>query len=46
MTLNLRNDDSISMPTFSEITTMSEEEFTALVDQISAAFDMLSQMAA
>lgn len=46
MTLNLRNDDSISMPTFSEITTMTEEEFTALVNQIGAAFDMFSQMAA
>lgn len=46
MTLNLRSDDSISMPTFSEITTMTEEEFTALVNQIGAAFDMFSQMAA
>ena len=46
MTLNLRSDDSISMPTFSEITTMTEEEFTTLVNQIGAAFDMFSQMAA
>ena len=46
MTLNLRSDDSISMPTFSEITTMTEEEFTALVDQVTAAIEMFSQMAA
>lgn len=46
ITLNLRSDDSISMPAFSEITTMTEEEFTALVDQVGAAFDTFSQMAA
>ena len=46
LSLILRNDDSISMPTFSEITTMTEEEFTALVDQVTAAIEMFSQMAA
>ena len=46
LSLILRSDDAISMPIFSEITTMTEEEFTALVNQIGAAFDMFSQMAA
>ena len=46
LSLILRSDDAISMPIFSEITTMTEEEFTTLVNQIGAAFDMFSQMAA
>lgn len=46
LSLILRSDDAISMPIFSEITTMSETEFTALVNRISGAFEMLSQMAA
>lgn len=46
LSLILRSDDAISMPIFSEITTMSETEFTALVNRVSGAFEMLSQMAA
>lgn len=44
LSLILRSDDSISMPAFSEVTTMTESEFTALVDQISAAFEMFGQL--
>ena len=44
ITLNLRSDDSIALPAFSEITAMSEEEFTALVQQVSGTIQMLSQM--
>lgn len=46
LSLILRSDDAVSMPIFSEITTMSETEFTALVNRVSGAFEMLSQMAA
>lgn len=44
LSLILRSDDRISMPAFSEVTTMTESEFTALVDQISAAFSMFDQL--
>lgn len=44
ITLNLRGDDSISLPAFNEITSMSEEEFAALVTQVSQAVESLSQM--
>ena len=44
--LILRSDDTISMPAFSEITSMTEEELTKLVNQISLTFDLISQMAA
>ena len=43
--LNLRSDDTITLPAFTEITAMTEEEFTALVEQISQTIEGISQMA-
>lgn len=36
ITLNLRADDTISLPSFTEVSTMTEEEFTTLVQTVSA----------
>ena len=44
LSLILRSDDAVSMPIFSEITTMSETEFTTLVNRVSGAFEMFSQL--
>lgn len=44
LTLNLRSDDAISIPSFTEITTMTEEEFTTLLEQASNIVEMFSEM--
>lgn len=44
ITLNLRSDDAIALPSFTEVTKMSEEEFTALVQTAMEAAESLSQM--
>lgn len=44
ITLNLRSDDAIALPSFTEVTKMSEEEFTALVQTATQAAESLSQM--
>lgn len=44
ITLNLRSEDYVSMPSFTEVATMSESEFTALVQQCSEAAQSLSEM--
>ena len=44
ITLNLRSDDTIALPSFTEVSTMSEEEFTALVETVTAAAESLSEM--
>lgn len=44
ITLNLRSDDAIVLPSFTEVTKMSEEEFTALVQTAMEAAESLSQM--
>lgn len=44
ITLNLRSDDAVALPGFTEIATMSEEEFTALVQTATQAAESLSQM--
>ena len=44
ITLNLRSDDAVALPGFTEIATMSEEEFTALVQAATQAAESLSQM--
>ena len=36
ITLNLRADDTIALPSFTEVSTMTEEEFTTLVQTVSA----------
>lgn len=42
--LNLRSNDTISLPAFTEISTMTEEELNALVEKTSETFQALSQM--
>ena len=44
LALNLRSDDTLTLPAFTEITAMTEEEFTMLVEQISQTIEGLSQM--
>lgn len=45
LTLNLRSDDaSLAMPDFTELTRMSEEEFTALVQVVMENVQSLSQL--
>ena len=44
VTLNLRSDDSITLPSFTEVSTMTEEEFTALVQTVSTVAESLSEM--
>lgn len=44
ITLNLRSDDAIALPSFTEVTKMSEEEFTTLVQTAMQAAESLSQM--
>lgn len=44
LTLNLRSDDAISIPTFTEITTMTEAEFTTLLEQASNVIALFSEM--
>lgn len=44
ITLNLRSDDAIALPSFTEVTKMSEEEFTVLVQTAMEAAESLSQM--
>lgn len=44
VTLNLRSDDTIALPGFTEISTMSEEEFTTLVQTVAAVAESLSEM--
>ena len=44
ITLNLRSDDSIRLPSFTELTTLSEADFTALVQTISQTAESLGQM--
>lgn len=46
VTLNLRSDDTLSLPTFSDIITMSEAEFAALVELAAQLSQTFSQMAA
>ena len=41
-TLNLRSDDSFTAPDFSEITAMSEEEFSALVQSIAEVVSLFT----
>ena len=43
-TLNLRGSDNLTLPAFSEITAMTEEEFTALVELVSQTVETYSQM--
>lgn len=45
VTLNLRSDDSITLPSFTEITQLTESEFDALVQIVSQYAELLSQMA-
>ena len=44
ITLNLRSNDTIALPAFTEVSTMSEEEFTALVETVTAVAESLSEM--
>lgn len=46
ITLNLRSNDTIALPAFTEVSTMSEEEFTALVETVTAVAESLSKMSA
>lgn len=46
ITLNLRSNDTIALPAFTEVSTMSEEEFTALVETVTAVAESLSEMSA
>ena len=43
-TLNLRADDSIAMPAFTELTKLSEEEFTVVVQNAMAGVEFLQQI--
>ena len=42
ITLNLRADDTIALPSFTEVSTMTEEEFTTLVQTVSAIVESLT----
>ena len=44
ITLNLRSDDTISMPSFTELTGLSEAEFTVVMQRIMTNMESLSQM--
>ena len=44
ITLNLRADDSIAMPAFTELTKLSEEEFTVVVQNAMAGVEFLQQV--
>ena len=44
VTLNLRFDDSITLPSFTEVLTMSEEEFSLLVELVTETAETVSQM--
>ena len=44
ITLNLRADDSIAMPAFTELTKLSEEEFTVVVQNAMAGVEFLQQI--
>lgn len=44
ITLNLRSQDTIALPSFTEVTTLSESAFTELVQTISQNAESLSQM--
>ena len=44
VTMNLRSDDSIALPGFTEVLTMNEAEFTSLVQALTETADGLSQM--
>lgn len=44
ITLNLRADDAIAMPDFADITRLSQEEFDAVVQRVTALCQGLSQM--
>ena len=44
ITLNLRSDDSIAMPAFTELTKLSEEEFSAVVQNAMAGVEFLQEV--
>lgn len=44
LTLNLRSNDSIAMPSFTELTKMTEEEFSALVQAVMENMQSLSSL--
>ena len=44
ITLNLRSDDTISMPSFTELTGLSEAEFTVVMQRIMTNMESFSQM--
>lgn len=44
ITLNLRSDDTIAMPSFTELTALSEDEFTAVVQNVMANVEALSEI--
>lgn len=44
ITLNLRSDDTVAMPSFTELTALSEDEFTAVVQNVMASVEYLSEI--
>lgn len=44
VTLNVRSDDTVTMPTFAELTKLSEEELAAAMDALVSGISVLTQM--